>query len=247
MAGIVAGLVQGRSSWTAAGTLVPIAAGSALLTAFAIVELTRRAPMLDLRRLRHPTFIASLSGGLFTGLALIGLMSYSPTVMHSGLHLSTLASAAVLAIWSATSVVFALAARLLPAGLASRSRLAAGFGLAAVGELALSRLGAGSSWTALAPGLFIAGIGSGLGNAALGRLAVESVAPEQAGVGSGANNTARYLGGAAGVAMVVAVASAGGDHGVALVHGWDHAALLSAVLCGLGALIALACRATPRP
>jgi len=39
----------------------------------------------------------------------------------------------------------------------------------------------------------VAGIGSGVANAALGGLAVESVPPDRAGMGSGANNTARYL------------------------------------------------------
>jgi hypothetical protein len=242
MAGVVAGLVEGRSSWSAPATIVLLVAGTGLLVLFAAIELARGEPMLDLRQLGHPTFVASLSGALFTGLALIGLMSYSPTVMHSGLDLSIPASAGVLAIWSTTSVVFALVARRLPAKLASHVRLAIGLALAAVGELALTRLGAGSSWTALVPGLFVAGVGSGFGNAALGRLAVESVRPEQAGMGSGANNTARYLGGAAGVALVVAVASAGGGHGAALLRGWDHAALISAVLCAVGALVAVACR-----
>ena len=41
-------------------------------------------------------------------------------------------------------------------------------------------------------------------------------------MGSGANNTARYLGGAAGAALVVSIASAGGAH--ALIAGWNIAA-----------------------
>ena len=72
------------------------------------------------------------------------------------------------------------------------------------------------------PGLFVAGVGSGVGNAALGRLAVESVPRDRAAMGSGANNTARYLGGAAGVALVVALAARPGAGGLA--HGWDTAA-----------------------
>lgn len=79
-----------------------------------------------------------------------------------------------------------------------------------------------------------------MANAALGRLAVESAPAGRAGMGSGANNTARYLGGAAGVAMVVALDSGTGVGGI--VSGWNTAALVSAVLCALGAGIAAALR-----
>ena len=65
---------------------------------------------------------------------------------------------------------------------------------------------------------------------------------DRAAMGSGASNTARYLGGAAGVALVVAIASKGGaTDGTALVYGWDAAALVSAGLCATGAVIAACC------
>jgi MFS family permease len=158
--------------------------------------------------------------------------------------MSVLGSATVLLAWSATSVVVALGARRLPAALRSHVRLAIGLALAAVGEVALTGLGVGSSWPRLVPGLLLAGVGSGLANAALGRLALESVPRERAGMGSGANNTARYIGGAAGVALVVVVVSAaGGTAGPgALVDGWNAATLVCAALCALGALVAVACR-----
>jgi hypothetical protein len=63
-------------------------------------------------------------------------------------------------------------------------------------------------------------------------------------MGSGANNTARYVGGAAGVALVVAVSTAAGGHTVApsdLIRGWNVAALVCAALCALGAAVAVAC------
>jgi hypothetical protein len=62
-------------------------------------------------------------------------------------------------------------------------------------------------------------------------------------MGSGANNIARYLGGADGVALVVALASAGSGSGAAaLVHGWNTATIVCAGLCALGALVAILCR-----
>jgi MFS family permease len=240
MACVTAGLIEGRQSWTAVTTIAFLAGGALLLAAFAALELRRRAPMVDLRLLREPLFFASVDGALFTGLAVIGLMSFSPTLMHRGLGISALGSGAVLATWSATSMVVALGARRLPSPLASHARLAIGLAVCAVGEAALTGLGTGSSWARLVPGLVVAGVGSGMANAALGRLAVESVPRDRAGMGSGANNTARYLGGAAGVAVVVAVVSAAGGAGgaIGLVHGWNTATLVCASLCAAGALIA---------
>ncbi len=243
MASLTAGLVEGRGNWTAPRTIAFLAAGLALLAAFAAIELHRRTPMLELGRLRHPLFVASLSGALFTGLGIIGLMSFAPLLLQRGFHVTIVGSAAVLAAWSATSTVIALAARPLLRRFRSPSVLALGFVISAGGELALTGLGSGSSWSALIPGLLVAGIGSGLANASLGRLAVESVPRERAGMGSGANNTARYLGGAAGVALVVALATGSGSPGAAgLLQGWDTAAAVCAALCLISAVVAAACR-----
>jgi hypothetical protein len=93
----------------------------------------------------------------------------------------------------------------------------------------------------------ILGIGSGLVNASLGRLALESVPRERAAMGSGANNTARYLGGAAGVALVVALATgSGGDSASSLLAGWNTATVVCAALCVVAALTAAACRPADR-
>jgi MFS family permease len=241
MACLTAGLVEGRSSWSAPATLGLLAAGGVLVVAFGVIESRRSGPMLDLRLFGDRRFVASITGALFTGLAVIGLMSYSPTVYEQTLHIGVVGSAGVLAVWSATSMVVALAARRLPARIPSQTRLALGLALCAAGEVALTNLAAGGSWTRVVPGLAIAGVGSGLANAALGRLAVESVPHERAGMSSGANNTARYLGGAAGVALVVALGAHGGGT-QAVVDGWDRAAIASAALCALGAVVALLCR-----
>jgi MFS family permease len=245
MASVTAGLVEGRSAWTSATTIALLAGGVVLLGVFAAVELSRRVPMVDLRLLGQAPFVASVSGALFTGLAIVSLMSYSATFYQRALGIGVIGSAGVLAAWSVTSVVAALGARRLPAGVPSHRRLAIGLALAGAGELALTGLTTGSPWTRLLPGLLIAGVGSGIANAALGRLAVESVPHERAGMGSGANNTARYLGGAAGVALVVAVVAAvGGAAGTPtqLVHGWNAVTLVCAGLCAAGSAIAAASR-----
>jgi len=247
MGGLTAGLIEGRQSWSAAQAIVPLAAGAALLGAFVAIEVRRREPLLELGRFSNPLFLASLTGALFTGLAVIGLMSFTPLLLQRGLHVSVIGSAAVLAAWSGTSMAMALATRRLLGRVSAASVVVLGFAVSAAGEFALGGVGVGTSWTRMLPGLVILGIGSGLVNASLGRLALESVPRERAGMGSGANNTARYLGGAAGVALVVALATGGGGVGApGLVAGWNTAVVVCGVLCVVAALIAAACRPARR-
>lgn len=237
---LTAALVEGRRDWTGRTTLVLAGAAALALCAFAVIELSRPRPMLDPRLFAQPQFLASVTGALFSGLAVVGLMSYSPSLMQRALHLSALGSAAVLTAWSATSMAVALGTRQLPSGLHVLTRLVIGLALTAAGEAALAGLDAGESWERLLPGLIIAGVGSGTANAALGRIAIDSVPPHRAGMGSGANNTARYLGGAAGVALVVSIASRAGQ---SRLTGWNTAALVCAGLCALGAVVVAGCRA----
>ena len=137
MACLTAGLIEGRNSWSSPSTIVLLAGGVALLAVFAAIEARRRHPMLELSRFTQPLFIASLSGALTTGLAVIGLMSVTPLVLQLALHVSVLGSAAVLAAWSATSMAVALATRPVLGRLDSPSVLALGFSVCAVGEFVL--------------------------------------------------------------------------------------------------------------
>lgn len=247
IAGVTAGLIEGRRSWSAPASIVPLLAGAFFLAAFVGIERRRREPMLELGQFKNPLFVASLTGAMFTGLAVIGLMSFTPLLLQRGLHVSVIGSAGVLAAWSGTSMAVALATRRLLGRRNAASVLVLGFAISAAAEFTLAGLTVGSSWTRLLPGLVILGIGSGLVNASLGRLALESVPRERAGMGSGANNTARYLGGAAGVALVVALVTGGHGAGPSgLLAGWNTAVVVCGALCLLAALIAAACRPTGR-
>ncbi|GAA2159264.1 MFS transporter [Actinomadura napierensis] len=242
VAALVAAITWGRAGWTRPGVLMLFGAAAVLLAAFTAVEARRREPMLDLALFRRPAFLLSISGALVTGLAVIGVMSYLATVMTLVLGLSPVASALVLAIWSGLSFAAALQARRLPARLPAGRLLGAGLALSAVGEFAMLGLAPDAHWWRLVPGLAVSGIGSGLANAMLARLAVESVPADRASMGSGANNTARYIGASIGVAVVGAIATGSGQGPSALAHGTDIAMLASAVVALAGAALALAIR-----
>jgi MFS family permease len=235
---VLAGLVQSRGGWGQASVVVLLAGGGLLLAAFVPVELRQAAPMIDLRLFRIPGFLAATVGAFTTGATVVGLSSYVPTVLQRGLGESLLTATLLVLVWSAVSTGTALAVRLVP-GLDGRVLLALALAVCAVGLGGYAVLGVGASGARLLPGLVVLGIGYGAANAALGREAVAHVPAAQAAMGSGANNTARYLGAAVGVTLVVLVVGAGSPAGTTegLLAGWDRAALGGAVVTLLGALL----------
>ncbi|MFG3017127.1 MFS transporter [Streptomyces sp. NPDC048254] len=237
---LVAALTLGRDGWLRAPVGLLLAATVVLLAAFALIE--RRfssTPMIDLSLLRSPRFLSSSAGGLFTGLAVIGLFSYLPALLQRTLGMSAMDTAWLVLLWSGLSFTVALQAKRLAGRVSPRWQLAAGFLLHAGGVLTmLGALDAGS-WPRLLPGLILSGVGSGLLNAALPLLAVESVPPARAAMGSGAQQTFRYIGSCAGVALTIALAT---SSGAGLAHGADVAMAVSAGVAVLGAASVVALR-----
>ncbi|GAB3199889.1 MFS transporter [Geodermatophilus arenarius] len=244
---LLVGLVATRTG-TGTGTVVALLAGGAVLAvAFVLAESRVRAPMVDLGLFRVRGFLAASVGALVTGAATVGLMSFLATVLQRALGESLLATTVLVLVWSAVATATSVGLRWLP-GVDGRVLLAGGLAVSAAGLAALAVLDPGDRAAALLPGLLVLGVGYGAANAALGREAVAHVPPERAGMGSGANNTARYLGAAVGVTLVVLLVTAGAPTGTAagLLAGWDAAALAGAGVSAAGALAVLALRPARR-
>ncbi|WP_406717806.1 MFS transporter [Streptomyces althioticus] len=236
---LVAALTLGRDGWLRAPVWLLLGAAVVLLAGFALVERRTAAPMIDLSLLRHRGFLASSVGGLFTGLSVIGLFSFLPAVLQRVLGMSAMDTALLTLLWAGLAFVVALQARRLAGRVPTRVQLAVAFALHAVGVITmLGALDAGST-ARFVPGMLIAGVGSGLLNAALPLLAVESVPAARAAMGSGAQQTLRYIGSCAGVSLTIAVAtsSSGGP-----ARGTDIAMVVSAVLALVAAVAVLALR-----
>ncbi|MGH4032696.1 MFS transporter [Actinomycetota bacterium Odt1-20B] len=242
---LIAALTLGRDGWLRAPVALLLLASAALAWTFTIVERRTPTPLLDLDLLRKPPFLASAAGALFTGLSVIALFSYLPTLLQHTMGLSAMDTAWLFMVWSGVSFVVALQARRLAGRVSPRHQLAIGFTLHAAATLTMLGAAATSgpgSWARLLPGLLISGTGSGLLNAALPQLAVESVPAERAAMGSGAGNTARYIGSAAGVALMIAVSTSADS----LARGADVALWVSAGLGVLAAAVVLSLRTRTR-
>ena len=153
---------------------------------------------------RSPVFLVATGGALVVGAAVVGLMSYLPTVLQTVHGLTPLATALLFMLWSGLSFLAALLSRQLR--LPTAARLALGLALTALGFGGLLGLGGTFVPVLVVGGLAVSGVGAGLINSSITHLAIESVPSHRVSMGSGANNTARYVGsslGAAGVAGVI--------------------------------------------
>jgi MFS family permease len=237
---LLAAITEGRVGWVRPSVVVLLVVAAVFLAGFVVVERRGRAPMLDLGLLRQPMFVLATGGALITGLSVIGLMSYFPTVLQAAQGFGPTSSAAIFGVWSGMSFLAALQSRRLP--VSPRMQLAIGLVLCAVGDLVLLGIAVTWSWPRAVAGLVVAGIGSGLTNAALAGLAIASVPAGRASMGSGANQTARYIGASVGVALVIAIvaAASGPDHDAAT--GLNAAIVVAALIAVAGAAMALILR-----
>lgn len=241
MSALLAALVEGRQDWASVPVAALAVAAVVLLAGFVVVERRSAAPMLDLALFRHRPFVAATVAALATGAGVIALTSYLPGFAGRALGISAMSASLLMLLWSGTSVATALLARRIPPRVSGRAQLAIGLVGVGLGQLLQVGIQVDSTWVRFVPGLLVAGVASGVLNAALGREAVASVPPGRGSVGSGANNTARYVGSAVGV-TVVSVIAAGAASPAGLVDGWNHAALVTAAVSVVGAAVVLAAR-----
>ncbi len=237
IAGVLAGLTEGHGGWLRPLPLVLLIGGVVLLAGFLLVQARSRGAMIDLSLFRSRTLRDATIASFTTGAGITALMSFFPTELQQGLGRGAVFAAVLLLGWSVTSVVAALAARRLGQRVSPRTRLAGGLLLTAAGIAATTALAPGAVWSSLLPGLIVAGIGTGVVNATLGGQAVASVPAHRAGMGSGINNTSRYLGAGLGVTVVFVLSVHPGQSTAFPLAGWDVSAIVCAAIMAAGALL----------
>lgn len=248
LACVLAGLTEGRQGLTGplpAGLLV---VGVLLLAGFVLAQHRSRHPMIALGLFGNPALVAATAAALVAGLGVIAMMSFLPALLQRGLGYGPTAAALLLLGWSGTSIVTALLTRRISERIGGAVRLAAGLVVVAAGLAVLAWLRPDSGVALPLIGTIVAGLGTGVVNATLGRESVAGVPANQAGMGSGTNNTSRYFGAAIGVTVVSVLSTPTGTESPAqLLDGWDRATVVCTALTLLGAAVVLACarRRTP--
>jgi MFS family permease len=227
----VSALTQGRNGLDLPTVVLGVVA-LVSFAAFVLVERRVATPLLDPDLLRHPRFRAATAGSLVLGAGMIGMASFTPTMVQVAYGRGLWAATLPVLAWAGTGVVASLLVRRIPHPLEGPRPVALFLVVVAVGQLLTEGLAAGSPLWRLCLPFVVAGAATGVLNSLLGREAIASVPADRAAMGSGANNTARYLGAACGITLFVTVATHAGSD---LYAGWGAAALIAGALTLVGA------------
>jgi EmrB/QacA subfamily drug resistance transporter len=233
--------------WGALGVDAPLAAGVALVAAFAFVEArVADVPLVPLsifglHRLRAANLVVVL---LYA--ALFSMWFFLTLFLQQVLHDDALQAGLsflplTLSVFAGSSLTPQLAARF---GL--RATLGAGMLLATAGLLLLSGIGPGDNYFAsVLPGGVLSSFGMGLALVSGTIVATQGVPRAQSGLASGLLNTSRLVGGALGLAILSTLAAshtraelALASAPRALTDGFSLAFTVGALFCLAGAVVA---------
>ena len=240
---LIWGVVDGPDrGWTSARVLGMLITGAVLVAAFIAWQRRSSAPMLPLSLFRSRGFslvnIVTLTFSAGTFGAVFLLSQFFQVVQG----LSPLAAGVRTLPWTLAPMIVAPLAGIFGDRIGSRRLIVTGQLLLAAGIGWVGFMtAADATYSRLVLGFVLAGIGMGLTFAPISTMSLASVTAEQRGVASGANNTIRELGVAAGVATLASVFSSYGGYTThqSFVDGLRPAVLVGAAIVAAGAVIAV--------
>ncbi len=253
---LVYGLVKLNDDAVSTGTkTATFVLAIVLLTAFVVLQLRVRNPLLPFRLFRSRTLLGADLGALLVGAGLFAMFFFVTLWMQVINDYSPIrAGFAFLPFAFVIGIGAGVSANML-GRVGPRPLLVVGPGLAAVGMVLLGlRLEAGSSYvTVLLPSFLLIAFGMGLSFVALTSAAVGGVGQEDAGIASALLNAGQQVGGALGLAILTAVSTArteslfsGQPQGPqdvprfydALVSGWSAGFVVAACFLTAAAIVA---------
>jgi len=238
-------LIEGNPyGWTSARIIGLLVLAAVALTAFVLLELHQRVPMLDLSLFRNGTFAGANLVAILVTMAMFGIFVFFPFYMQTFLGWSPVQTGAALLPWTVMVVIFAPIAGKLSDRIGSRWLMAGGMAVVAVCCLLLSTVTLESSFWNLLPAFILGGLGMSFVMTPMSAAAMGAVPVAKAGVASGVLNTFRQVGVALGIGIMGAIvanreAAHGGPRPQAFIYGLTFGMRVSAVIC-FGAAIAAA-------
>jgi EmrB/QacA subfamily drug resistance transporter len=240
--GLVWGLLLGNhADWSDPEVMTALFAGVALGAAFIGWEIQTSEPMLPMRLFRARAFAAGISSSFLFYAAMYGVLFFVAQFFQTAQGFSPLGSGLRMVPWTATLFVFAPLGGRLVAKIGERPLVVAGLLLQTLGMAWIAMIAApGTPYALLVPPMIVAGAGVSLALPAAQAAVINAVAVTEIGKASGAFNTFRFLGGAFGVAVLVAVFDRTGSSASAdgFAAGFSYALGAAALLSALAALAA---------
>jgi predicted MFS family arabinose efflux permease len=241
--GLVWALVRGNTAgWGSPEVVAALLAGAGLVAAFIGWERRARAPMLPMRLFGSRPFSAGNAVVFFLNASLTGAIFFMAQFQQTTLGQGPLDAGLRLLPWGIIPFLLAPRTGALADRIGERPLIVAGLfcqtaGMAGIAVIARPGL---AYVTMIAP-MVISGLGVTLAIPAVTKSVVGSVARGDIGTASGAFSTVRQLGGAFGVAALVAVFSGAGSYASARAfsNGFAPAMGVAAGLALAGALAGL--------
>jgi EmrB/QacA subfamily drug resistance transporter len=245
------------AGWASTQTLLLFAGSALLLGAFAVVESRHPAPLVPLRILRSRTIVGANAVMLVFGTVAFGLPFILTLYAQQVLGYSAVKFGLTSVVFPTMAAVGSILGQAIVLRVGFRPVAAAGMALMGAGALLLTQVSvSGSYFGDLFLGLIVFGPGIGLAFVTATVAALAGVPEHESGLASGLSNTAFQMGAAIGTAIVATVAvsrtdeylAANADASplVALTEGFQSAFLATAVLAGLGVVLALVLLGRPR-
>ena len=247
--GLVWGLARGNSAgWASMEVDLALGAGLLLGTAFIARERRAAAPMVPLRFFHSPAFAAGNAAGFLFSASLYGTLFFMAQFFQTAQGHGPLGAGLRLLPWTATLFIVAPLAGNLVQRIGERPLVAGGLLLQTVGLAWIALIAApDTAYLKLVAPLVMAGAGISMAMPAAQNAVIGAVAPAEIGKASGVYNTLRYLGGALGIALLVAAFAALGGYTSpqAFSSGFAPALWVAAALSLAGSLAGLFLPAHP--
>ena len=233
--------------WTSGRILGLFAVAVVGLAVFVVLEMRQRVPMLDLSLFKNGTFAGANTVMLLVGLAMFGVFFYNSLFIQNVMGFSAVQTGASFLPMTGLIILVAPLAGKFSDRVGSRWLMGVGMVLLAASLFSFSRLGAGSNFWDVLPGLLIGGFGMGFVMTPTTAAAMGSVPVDKAGVGSAVLNSMRQVGGSLGIAVMGAIV-ASEVHGIpgtpeaaqGFITGYQHALVVASLIAFAGAFLSVA-------
>jgi EmrB/QacA subfamily drug resistance transporter len=244
------GLIEANTyGWTSGRILGSFAVAFVMLTAFVLLEMRQRIPMLDLTLFRNGTFVGANLAVLLVALAMFGVFFFVSLYMQGVLGYSAVQTGAAFLPLTLLIVLVAPIAGKTSDRIGSRWLMTGGMLLVATQLFYFSRQGVDATFWTLLPGFLIGGAGMALVMTPSAAAAVRALPVDKSGVGSAVLNAFRQVGGSMGIAIMGAIMAheIGGVSGAAVfrdpqrfVDGFSTTLTVAAVIALAGAVVSAA-------
>jgi len=246
---LVLGITKGNDwGWSSGRTLAVFALAAVLLAGFVGQESRSPHPLMPFSIFRLQTLTAANIVMFIMGTALFSMFLMLTLYMQQVLGFSPLRTGIGYLAVAGTAIIWANVAAALVTRVGVKPTLVTGMSVMTLGLVLFAQVSVdGSYWKNLLPGFLVIGFGMPLAFVSLTIAALAGTRPDEAGLASGLINTSQQIGGAVGIAILSAIASATTTDAVssgtpvpaALTEGFRDAFWAGAAVTFVGVIVSL--------